>query len=517
MTLTGPAQPAFRLPPRPAQLDWLWAGAAAGLVFGLAELAVALPGGAALDPRLAVLALGIDSAVVALGSVLVGAFLWSRSVRLSRSGLVGAVVGPLLFAAISGRFWNELTAGGFPKLIDFSGLMTAALFATVAGLVASRLADRLERRGVVCSALYVWGGVSLPLAAAERLAHTGWFSGPLGVLIAFAVVLTAAAAAWATVEIAKRRDTHSARTFRWLLLWLGIASIGAATSPTLLPWIFYDRDEPEIGIGPANFLIAVLPDPSQLGLSRSIEPPAVTPTLEWLTVEGSSYEILSETHKAAAHALLTDTRKAAVVPQLSNAGYAAAAILAGGKAPPELAAAEVDARPGTRRLLEGPLAWLGVAPLLTGPALPLLGALGLDTETRDADRVAERAKAWLLDWRMERSAAPFFLFVDFRNAAPPRNGESLLERSDARLGDILEHLRMLGVENSTLVVVLSASSSQASLRARPSRAVLRAPQSWPRPAWSMKKGPISGSQLGGLLIEVSQGSGEFSVTSPNLP
>ncbi len=517
MTVTGRAQPLFRLPPRPAFLDWLWAGASAGLVFGLAELAVAVPGGAALDPRLAVLALGIDSAMVALGSVLVGAFLRSRSVRLSRSGLVGAVVGPLLFAAISGRFWNELTAGGLPELIDFSGLMTAALFATAAGLVASRLADALERRGVVCSALYVWGGVSPPLAASERLAHTEWFSGPVGVLIALAVVLTAAAAAWGTVEIAQRRDSHNARTFRWLLLWLGIASIGAAAAPTLLPWLFYEPDASEIGIGPANFLIAVLPDPNGSEPSRSAEHPVVTLTLERLTSEGWSYEILAETREAAARALLTDARGAAVVPQLSDAGYATAAILPGGAAPPELAAAEVDARPGARRLLEGPLAWLGAAPILTGPALPLLRSLGLDTETRDADRVAERAKAWLLDWRMERSAAPFFLFVDFRNAAPPRNGEPLLERSDARLGDILEHLRMLGVEDSTLVVVLSPSSPPAGLRARPSRAVLRAPRSWPRPVWSIEKGPISGGQLGGFLIEVSRSGEKFPLASPDLP
>jgi len=486
-------------------------------VTGRAQPAVAVPGGAALDPRLAALVLGIDSAVVALGSVLIGAILGSLSVRLSRSGLVGAVVGPLLFAAIWGRFWTELAADGLPELIDFSGLMTAALFAISAGFVASRLADALERRGVVCSALYVWGGVSLPLAASERLAHAGWFSGQLGALIALAVVLTAAAAAWVTVEIAQRRDSHSARTFGGLLLWLGVASIGAAAAPTLLPWIFYDRDTPEIGIGPANFLIAVLPDPDHSGLSRSFEPSVVTPTLERLAVEGSSYEILSETRKTAARALLTDTREAAVVPQLSNAGYATAAILPGGKAPPELAAAEIDARPGARRRLEGPLAWLGAARLLTGPALPLLRSLGLDTETRDADRVAERAKAWLLDWRMERSAVPFFLFVDFRNAAPPRNGESLLERSDARLGDILEHLRMLGVENSTLVVVLSASRSQANLRARPSRAVLRAPQSWPRPVWPIEKGPISGGQLGGFLIEVSQSGGKLAGALPNLP
>lgn len=517
MTVTKPAQPLFRLPPRPVLLDWLWAGASAGLILGLAELAVAVPAGSALDPRLAALVLGIDSAVVALGSILIGAILRARSLRLSRSGLVGAVVGPLLFTVISGRYWSELSAGELPKMIDFSGLMTAALFATAAGLMASRLADALERRGIVCSALYVWGGVALPLAASERLAHEEWFSGQFGALIALAVVLTAAAVAWASVEIAQRRDRHSARTFGWLLRWLGVTSIAAAATPTLLPWLLYDRDAPEIGIGPANFLIAVLPDLNQSGSPWSFGPQAVTPTLARLAAEGSSYGILRETPNAGSRALLTDTRDAAVASQLSNAGYATAAILPGGNVPPELAAAEVDAQPGVRRLLESQLAWLGAAPFLTGPALPLLQSLGLDTETRGADRVAQRAKAWLLDWRMERSAVPFFLFVDFQNAALPRNGESLLERSDARLGDILEHLRMLGVEDSTLVVVLSGSRAQPDWRERPLVAVLRAPRSWPRPVWPIEKRHISGGQLGGFLIEVSQGGGIFPAASPNSP
>jgi hypothetical protein len=302
-----------------------------------------------------------------------------------------------------------------------------------------------------------------------------------------------------------------------LLLWLGVTSIGAAAAPSLLPWLFYDRDAPEIGIGPANFLVAVLPDPNQSGPSRSPAPPAVTPTFERLAVEGASYEILSETPEAGVRALLTDTREAAVVSQLVDAGYATAAILSGGNAPPELAAAELDAQPGVRSLLEGPLAWLGAAPLLTGPALPLLRSLGLDTQTRDADRVAERAKAWLLNWRMERSTVPFFLFVDFRNAAPPRNAEPPLERSDARLGDILEHLRMLGVEDSTLIVVLSAGHSQAGRPTRSVRVVLRAPRSWPRLAWSIQKGSISGGQLGGFLIEVSQNGEKFPAAMPNLP
>jgi hypothetical protein len=282
----------------------------------------------------------------------------------------------------------------------------------------------------------------------------------------------------------------------------------------LLPWVFYDREAPEIGIGPPNFLIAFLPNSNGSGSSHPSGPQVVATTLERLAFEGSTYEILSETFEAGARALLTDARAAAVVPQLSAAGYATAAILPGGDTPPELAAAEVDARPGARGMLEGRLAWLGAAPLLTGPALPLLRVLGLDTQMRDADRLAELAKAWLLDWRMERAGAPFSLLVDFRNAAPPPHGNSLLERSDARLGDILEHLRMLGVEDSTLVLVLSANGAQAGLRMRSSRAVVRAPTSWPQRPRSDRAGSASDGQLGDFLIEVSRGDG----TNPaNLP
>jgi hypothetical protein len=517
MTAIGPAQPLYRLPPRPVLRDWLWAGASAGLVFGMAELAVAIPSGFALDPRLAALVLGIDSVLVALGSILVGAILRASSIRVSRSGLVGAVVGPLLFAAISGRFWSALTADGLPSMIDLSGLMTAALFATAAGLTASRLADALERRGVVCSALYVWGAVSLPLAASERLTHVAWFTGSSGVLCALAVVLSVAAVTWATVEIAQRRESRSPRSFGWLLLWLAATSTAVAAAPSLLPWIYYDRDAPEIGIGPPNFLVVLLPDSNGSGASSELELRAARPNLEQLAFEGSTVEVFPQPMSGVARALLIDTREVAVVPQLSAAGYATAAILPDDNAPPELAAAEMDAQPGARKLLEDSLAWLGSARLLIGPALPLLRVLGLDTQTRDVGRVTERAKAWLLDWRMDRVGSPFFLFVDFRNAAPPERGGSLVERSDTSLGDLLEHLRMLGVEESTLVAVLGAERSGEHLRTRPSRIVVRAPTGESPRTRSAREISASAGQLGDFLIELSQGDGTIPVTLSNFP
>jgi len=528
VTAPGAVQPLYRLPPRPGLLDWLWAGAGAGLVFGLAELVVAIPAGSALDPRLAALVLGMDCAAVALGSLLVGVVLRAREVRVSRSGLVGAVVGPLLFAAVSGRIWRELASGGHTGLLGFAGLMTAALFATSAGLVSSRLADALERRGVVCAAIYVWGGVSLPLAASERLAHEVPFSGYVGALSALALVLSAAAVAWLGVEIARLRESRPARTFGGLLSWLVLLSVGTATSPTWLPWVFYDREAPKIAVGPPNFLVAAMPDAGGSMPLDSLELQLAAPALAQLAFEGSSYEIApdaaadtrADTLEPGVGVLLTDSRKADVVPQLSYSGYATAAILPGDAAPAELATAELDARPGARVLLEGPLAWLGAAPLLTGSARPLLRWLGLDTDARGADRLAERAKAWLLDWRMERSGVPFFLFVDFRHAAVPPRGKTLLERSDARLGELLEHLRTLEIDESTLVAVLIDGESTARAGARISRIVVRPPVvarppiGWPQRTGSVRVGTTKNGQLGDFLIQASRSDGTSPVTLP---
>jgi len=242
------------------------------------------------------------------------------------------------------------------------------------------------------------------------------------------------------------------------------------------------------------------------------------PALAQLAFEGSSYEIAPDTPgdtlEPGVHALLTDSRKTDVVPQLSYSGYATAAILPGDDAPAELATTELDARPGARVLLEGPLAWLGAAPLLTGSARPLLRWLGLDTDARGADRLAERAKAWLLDWRMQRSGVPFFLFVDFRNAAMPPRGKSLLERSDARLGELLEHLRTLEVDESTLVVVLIDGESTARSGGRISRVVVRPPIGWPQRTGSVRVGTTENGQLGDFLIQASRSDGTSPVSLP---
>ncbi len=511
MTATRSARFSHRLPPRPALADWLWAGASAGLMYGLAELAVALPGGAALPPRLAALVLAIDAALVGSCALLVGAIARWRSTRFSHSGLVGALVGPLLFAAIAGRFLGALSAGELPAILDFSGLMTAALFATGAGLAASRLADALERRGVVCSGPYVWGGVALLLAASERLAYAQRLSGWLGALIGLALMLAAAAATWSAVAVARRRESHPARPFAHGLLWLIALAAAAAAAPTWWPWLWYEREAPEIGASPGNLLIAAYPAADR---SPGSGVPDATPTLERLAAEGVSFEVLPEASGAGARALLRDTRGGAVAPQLLGAGYAVAAMLPGEGAASEFARSEVDAQPGPRGLLEGRLAWLGAAPLLSGPLLPLARALGLDADRRDADALAARARAWLLDWRMERSTVPFLLFVDFRHAAPPRGRASALERSDARLGDILEHLRMLEVEDLTLVVVSTPSDARELPRAQASRAVLRAPAGWPRPAWASEGRAIGAGELGDYLIEISRSEAKAPAALP---
>ena len=80
---------------------------------------------------------------------------------------------------------------------------------------------------------------------------------------------------------------------------------------------------------------------------------------------------------------------------------------------------------------------------------------------------------WLLGWRMSRSAVPFFLLVDFRGEVPKRGRAALISRSNMCLGDLLDHLRMLDVEDSTLVVALRGAAESDQFTA-----ILRAPANW---------------------------------------
>lgn len=488
----------YVLPPRPGLWDWLRAGVGAGLVLGMAEWAVALPaGGVAIPPELAASVFAIEAFVVGAGSLLVGVVLRLARIHLSRSALVGAVVGPLLFAAVSGEFWERFNPDRISAMIAFSGCITAALFAALAGLVCAHLGDRLERSGIVANTVFVWAAVAAPLAVAERLLHE--LALPAATVWLAALLLVGAAIPWLGAQVAARRGSQPARSFGWVLGWLVVLAGVMAWSPIAVHWLLYEPDLREIDPGPSNFVVLRLPRAPGDSASALLGSGAV------------SYELLPEAR--GARGVLVTRAGNSVASELVAAGYATAAILAGDEPPPELLAAEVDSVPGARQLIEGRLAWLAAVPLLTGPARPLFRSTGLEAAARSSDQIAQQARLWLLDWRTTRSGVPFFLYVDFLRAAPGTE-RSAAERATEGMEDLLEHLLMLGVEKSTLIVALE---QRVNGRAAPVRAIVRTPSAWPGPPPSGRAGRVRASELGQLLVEVARSDGATRIALPGEP
>jgi hypothetical protein len=442
----------LRLPPRPRLRDWYWAGASAGLMLSMAEFAVAYPLGLSLPTRLAICVLVLEAGVSCAGAALVGFALAVRRVRISRSGLVGAVVGPQLFTSIAGGFPISVDHGGGQILLSAAGLLMASGLAAAAGWVAFRLADRLERRGIVASAPWIWGGAGMLLAVCEWMFSAETFSVAFSLIGAIAAVLTVSAVAWVwgMGEAAHQRSSPTARPFGWLFGWLAVAALSFAFAPVASPWLLYDSDSATRKDGPPNLLVVAIPAAKGTEAGSA----GITPTFESLGAAGRRYQLGPETPLAAVRALLADAKGDAVAPQLAAAGYVTASIFPNEEILPELARTETDARRGGRGLLEGRLRWLAVAPLLQGPAAALLGVLRIDTIHRSAEQVARRARHWLLEWRSDRSAAPFLLFVDLRQPSPQGGEKPLAEQSDACLSGLLEDLELLEAANSTLVVAL---------------------------------------------------------------
>jgi len=499
----------LRLPPRPRFRDWIWAGASAGFVLGMAEFAVAYPAGLLIPPLLAACVFGVEAGIVCAGSALVGLALHVRGVRLSRSGLVGAVVGPLLFASIAGSFWVAFGREGGGSWFSLAGLLLAVLLAGAAGVMASRLADALERRGFVVSAPLVWGSAALALAACERVFSQKALSIAVALAVAIAVLLAVCAVAWGAFAVVERRPSPAARPFSWLLGWLAAAAAGVVLAPLALPWVFYEPELPSPALGPPNLLVVAIP----AARSVEVDPEGVTPTFESLGSAGRSYRLLAVEPEAGVRALFSGDHGYGLAPQLAAAGYATAAVFPGEQLLPGLEGAETDARAGARGLLEGRLRWLAAAPLLKGPAAVFLEILGIDTRVRSSEQLARCARHWLLEWRNDRATVPFFLFLDFRGAASPAGEASLAGRSDAQLASLLEHLEALQVASSTLVVVLRAPVGAASDE-RSVRVAVRAPGEWPLlqqpsdPQW------IRARTLAQFLLAASRSDGRSAVALP---
>jgi hypothetical protein len=441
----------LRLPPRSRLRDWIWAGASAGLLVGMAEFLVAYPAGVLIPVRLAICLLVVNAAISCAGAALIGWILDIRRMRVSRSGLVGAVIGPQLLISIIGGLSISLDWGESGLLQNLAGLGLAAGLAIVAGGAAFRITDGLERRGIVVSAPLVWGGVALMLAGCERLFLAENISADFSLLGVIAALLAIGVAAWKWGESVAPRANSTARPFGWLLGWLAVAALGLTLAPVATPWILFDSNTPAREEGPPNLLIIAIPAVAE---NTAAATTAIMPTFEGLGLAGRRYQLEGAQPHAAVRALLADAEGNALAPQLTATGYLTAAIFPSEEILPELVDSKIDVGRGGLGLLEGPLGWLAVAPLLKGPAAVLLSALEINTRHRSAEQVAWQARRWLLEWRSEEAAAPFLLFVDLRGESPVSREDSIAKRCDAILSGLLKDLEMLDAARSTLVVVL---------------------------------------------------------------
>jgi len=157
------------VPPRPRLSDWILSGAGAGAALGIAELAIVFLGGHSPAPPLSLLVIAAEVFAVAVGAGLLGWLLRARGAQPSHSLMVGALIGPLLAAAIVGIACSRVISGGSATALGVAGLMAALSLAAAAALTAARIGDRLERSGAPVSGPLVWLATALPLACAERV------------------------------------------------------------------------------------------------------------------------------------------------------------------------------------------------------------------------------------------------------------------------------------------------------------------------------------------------------------
>jgi hypothetical protein len=349
------------------------------------------------------------------------------------------------------------------------------------------------------------------LAVAERSNAREVTLGGVGVAIGVAALI---AALWVGfVWWSRRRSVPPARSFGLLFGWSFVGAAVAAAAPAVVPWLFFDPDLPAMGEGPPNLLVLALPDGPQSDAGRR-----AMPMLELLAFDGLSYGALQSDPRLdvapGTRAVLADFTGNAVVPELRAMGYAAAAVFANRSVPRELAAAELDARPGCRRRLGEDLSWLASSPLLTGPASPLLAQLGIDERDRTAAQVVSAAERWLLNWTVNRRTAPFFLFVDLRTVAPAPRADRTLEAIDSSLGDLFDHLRALDVSDRTLVMALREDGDTG----RVARAILRTPDRWTkRPRALLADREVRGGDLAALLLAAARSDGRTPVSLPGNP
>jgi hypothetical protein len=428
--------------------------------------------------------------VVACGSALL-LLMRFAGLRSTHSGLVGGMLGPLCVVAI--------VLPGLPRIegvwVQLAAAVGAGLLLALAGVAGALLAKRLEGEQPASAAL-CWTGASLALAGlawnlygdrtAAWLAHAAIPSG--GVVGALGLL-------GRTPGGPRTPRTH----FGGLLLVLSVAGGAAPFWPRWLPWLLADQNTPEVGIWPPNFLFVALEAP---GAFQEGDLRASPGSLELLGSDAVTYTGLFPEPDVGSLISLPDG--SSLGGRLHARGYATAAIGVVPERLRQLGIAEIDDRPGGRRLLEEPAAWMAGAPLLLGPASGLLGLLGHDRALRSPEEVGDEAARWILGWRTMRAPAPFFLFVDLRT--PDGGAEAL----DAGLQRILDRLEDLQLDSVTLLVV--ATETRASVGSSPSlRALVIPPSTWPHATRLEVGAQVWGRALSQSLLEIALSDGESPV------
>ena len=436
---------------------------------------------------------------------LLGWALCARATQPSHSAMAGAMIGPLLAAAIAGIASSRAMNADPPSALAISGLMAALSLAAAAALAAARIGDRLEQSGAPASGPLVWLATALPLACAERVfqsnADPKLAVAALGGVSLAAIALIAGALEWSLKRGSRPRVAHS----RVFTLLMG-GAIAAAVAPWALPWVLFDQDMPPLGDCPPNILVVAL-DP--LGPAS-----AVSAELAWLARAGVTYQEIDPRGLPGVRSVLTTPDGSRVASELVADGYAAGAMVAADSALPELEGAQLDAMPGPGGVLAGPLGWTAGARLLRGLGEPLLRAMEFDAVHRSPKQVSAAATRWLVSWRTRRAPSPFFLFVDFRVG---RNSRA--DDAERGLGAVINQLDFLEVlDRTTVLAVREVSPGSSAALATPTlRAVLRPPLNRSNPPGGVRGvGWIRGSELGGALLQIARADCESKLALPGL-
>jgi hypothetical protein len=419
----------------------------------------------------------------------------ASGIRSTHAGLVGGALGPLLVVAAVGPALPRIE-GGWSRL---GGALGAGLLLALVSWAGVQVVKRLERDRPA-PALTVWTGISLALAGLACSLYGGRTGGTR--LALASIPIGAAVAALGLVGRTRERPRAPRTQFGAPLLALAIVATAAPFWPSWLPWLRVDQNLPEVGYWPPNFLFVALGAPET---SQEALPGSTSAVFQVLRAEAVSYLNLTPEPKVASLLTLPDGRL--VGAQLYAAGYATAAIGAVPDGLRELGIAEVDDRPGGRRLLEEPAAWMAGAPLLVGSGL--LGLLGHDRPIRSAEQLGDEAARWLLGWRTTRAPAPFFLFVDFR--APGADATAI----DVGLRRILDPLQQLLLDSVTLLVL--AVETPASAASRPALGVLVVlPSSWEHEPRLEVAATVWGRALCQSLLEIALSNGKAPLHLPGL-